>query len=109
MLMLCVVCIYYVRTSNYILYSEVIQSALICYIPKLIRKKYIPLPNLNFDDIVMSRGNRNFHLCIFVKCKALQYVTKDSHNHYAKTANDWGLHEFVMLTSLFDQDSRFLV
>jgi hypothetical protein len=51
---------------------EVIQSALLCYVPKLSRKKYIVLPNLNFDDVVMSCGNRNFHLRLFVKGGALQ-------------------------------------
>lgn len=36
-------------------------------------------------------------------------VTKESQNRYSKTAKDWGWREFVTLTSLFDQDSGFLV
>lgn len=36
-------------------------------------------------------------------------VTKESQNHYSKAAKDWGWREFVTLTSLFDQDSGFLV
>jgi len=34
--------------------------------------KYIPLPIYNSDDVVMSRGNRNFHLRLFAKGGALQ-------------------------------------
>jgi hypothetical protein len=49
------------------IYIEVIQSALMCYIPKFLRKKYIPLPNLNSDDVITSRGNKKFHLHLFVK------------------------------------------
>lgn len=36
-------------------------------------------------------------------------VTKESQNRYSKAAKDWGWHEFVTLTSLFDQDSGFIV
>ncbi|KAJ3679504.1 hypothetical protein LUZ60_017515 [Juncus effusus] len=36
-------------------------------------------------------------------------VSKESQNRYSKTAKDWGWREFVTLTSLFDQDSGFLV
>ncbi|XP_074592183.1 uncharacterized protein LOC141847974 [Curcuma longa] len=36
-------------------------------------------------------------------------VTKESQNRYSKVAKDWGWREFVTLTSLFDQDSGFLV
>lgn len=36
-------------------------------------------------------------------------VTKESQNRYSKSAKDWGWREFVTLTSLFDQDSGFLV
>ncbi|MCO5581700.1 hypothetical protein L7F22_035589 [Adiantum nelumboides] len=36
-------------------------------------------------------------------------VTKESQNRYSKAAKDWGWREFVTLTSLFDQDSGFLV
>ncbi|KAG2308307.1 hypothetical protein Bca52824_028055 [Brassica carinata] len=36
-------------------------------------------------------------------------VTKESQNRYSKAARDWGWREFVTLTSLFDQDSGFLV
>lgn len=36
-------------------------------------------------------------------------VMKESQNRYSKTAKDWGWREFVTLTSLFDQDSGFLV
>lgn len=49
------------------------MSALLCYIPKLLRKKYILLSNLNFDDVVTSYGNRNFYLHLFVKGRALQF------------------------------------
>jgi hypothetical protein len=61
-------CVYLLceNAKLYYLYIEVIQSALMCYIPKFLRKKYIPLLNLNSDDVVMSRGNRNFlltHIC----------------------------------------------
>jgi len=40
-------------------------------IPKSLSKKYIPLPNLNFGDVVMSRRNQNFQLHLFVKNGAL--------------------------------------
>jgi hypothetical protein len=45
-----------------------------CYvrIPKSLSKKYIPLPNLNFDDVIISCENQNFHLHLFVKSGALQ-------------------------------------
>lgn len=36
-------------------------------------------------------------------------MTKESQNRYSKAAKDWGWREFVTLTSLFDQDSGFLV
>ncbi|KAJ7566029.1 hypothetical protein O6H91_02G085600 [Diphasiastrum complanatum] len=36
-------------------------------------------------------------------------VTKESQNRYSKAAKDWGWREFVTLTSLFDQDSGFLM
>jgi hypothetical protein len=36
-------------------------------------------------------------------------VAKESQNRYSKVAKDWGWREFVTLTSLFDQDSGFLV
>lgn len=36
-------------------------------------------------------------------------VTKESQNRYSKAAKDWGWREFVTLTSLFGQDSGFLV
>ncbi|CAN6841711.1 unnamed protein product [Brassica oleracea] len=36
-------------------------------------------------------------------------VTKESQNRYSKAAKDWGWREYVTLTSLFDQDSGFLV
>eukprot|EP01018_Ginkgo_biloba_P001927 Gb_20787 [translate_table: standard] len=36
-------------------------------------------------------------------------VTKESQNRYSKAAKDWGWREFVTLTSLFDQDSGYLV
>ncbi|XP_077214729.1 uncharacterized protein LOC143849557 [Tasmannia lanceolata] len=36
-------------------------------------------------------------------------VTKESQNRYSKSAKDWGWREFVTLTSLFDQDSGFLI
>ncbi|KAF5748167.1 hypothetical protein HS088_TW04G00117 [Tripterygium wilfordii] len=36
-------------------------------------------------------------------------VTKESQNRYSKAAKDWGWREFVTLTSLFNQDSGFLV
>jgi hypothetical protein len=51
-----------------ILYIEVIQSALMCHCKK---KKYILLSIFNSDVVVMSRGNRNFHLRLFVKGEAL--------------------------------------
>ena len=36
-------------------------------------------------------------------------VSKESQNRYSKAAKDWGWREFVTLTSLFNQDSGFLV
>lgn len=36
-------------------------------------------------------------------------MTKESQNRYSKAAKDWGWREFITLTSLFDQDSGFLV
>lgn len=36
-------------------------------------------------------------------------VTKESQNRYSKVAKDWGWREFITLTSLFDQDSGYLV
>ncbi|CAE6008488.1 unnamed protein product [Arabidopsis arenosa] len=36
-------------------------------------------------------------------------ATKESQNRYSKAEKDWGWREFVTLTSLFDQDSGFLV
>lgn len=36
-------------------------------------------------------------------------LTKESQNRYSKAAKDWGWREFVTLTSLFDQESGFLV
>jgi hypothetical protein len=69
MFMLCV--FFYVRmpiilfiywgnfVSSDVLYSQVFE------------KKYIPLPNLNSDDVVMSYENKNFHLPIFVRGWAL--------------------------------------
>jgi hypothetical protein len=38
-------------------------------------KKNILLPIYNSDDVVMSRENRNFHLRLFVKGRALQVAT----------------------------------
>jgi len=37
----------------------------------LLKKKYIPFPIFNSDDVVMSRENQNFHLRIFIKGEAL--------------------------------------
>lgn len=36
-------------------------------------------------------------------------LIKESQNRYSKAAKDWGWREFVTLTSLFDQESGFLV
>jgi hypothetical protein len=44
----------------------------------LIKKKYILLPIYNSDDVVMSRGNRNFHLRLFVKGGALHKMSRGS-------------------------------
>jgi hypothetical protein len=41
--------------------------------PSLLDKLYLPLPIIYSDDVVMSRGNRNFHLRLFIKGGALQY------------------------------------
>jgi hypothetical protein len=57
-----------------ILYIEVIQLALMCHCKE---KKIILLSIFNSDDVVMSRGNRNFHLHFFVKGGALQIVLKE--------------------------------
>jgi hypothetical protein len=48
-----------------VLYSQVFKK----------KKKYILLTNLNSDDVVMSRENRNFHLYLFVKGRALHFHT----------------------------------
>jgi len=37
----------------------------------IVKKKHIPLPTFNSDDVVMSRENQNFHLRFFVKGEAL--------------------------------------
>jgi hypothetical protein len=47
--------------------SRGISISSMCYIPKFLQKKYFPLPNLNFDDVVMSRGNLKFSLTPFCK------------------------------------------
>jgi len=39
--------------------------------PSLLDKLYLPLPIIYSDDVVMSRGNRNFHLRLFEKGGAL--------------------------------------
>jgi hypothetical protein len=73
MLMLCV----YLLCENaklYYLYIEVFQLALMCYIPKFLRKKYILLPNLNFDDVITSRENRKFSLMPFYKRRDVTYA-----------------------------------
>ncbi|KAH0465420.1 hypothetical protein IEQ34_005523 [Dendrobium chrysotoxum] len=36
-------------------------------------------------------------------------LTKESQNRYSKAAKDWGWREFITLTSLFDQESGFLI
>jgi hypothetical protein len=44
----------------------------------------------NSDDVVMTRGNGNFHLCIFVKSGSLQ--CRILHGHvalYMKINNDF--------------------
>jgi hypothetical protein len=43
-----------------------------CYIFKFLRKKYISLPILNFDDVVMSCENSKILLTLFVKSVVLQ-------------------------------------
>jgi hypothetical protein len=54
----------------------------LCHIPKLLRKKYIPLAILNSDYIVMSRENRNFHLRPFAKGGTLHIRQGDPLSHY---------------------------
>lgn len=48
-------------------------------------------------------------LCVVNQKMEEKSVTKESQNRYSKAAKDWGWREFVTLTSLFDQDSGFLV
>jgi hypothetical protein len=52
-----------------ILYIEVIQSVLMCHC----KEKLFLLPIYNSDMVIMSRGNRNFHLHLFVKGRTLQW------------------------------------
>jgi len=77
MLMLCVYLLCE-NTKLYYLYIEVIQSTLMCYIPKFLRKKYIPLSNLNFNDVVTSRGNWKVSLIYIYILKKVGHHTKIS-------------------------------
>jgi len=61
-------CIYYVRTSSYIIYLEVIS---VSSDVSLLKKKNIPLPIYNSDDVVMIRENSKFLLTPFVKIGSL--------------------------------------
>ena len=48
-------------------------------------------------------------LCVVNQRQEEKSISKESQNRYSKAAKDWGWREFVTLTSLFDQDSGFLV
>jgi hypothetical protein len=71
--MLMFVCNYYLRTSwsSLITYwgNSVSSDVLYSYV---VKKNYIPLSNLNSDNVVTSHKNRNFHLRLSVKSGALQ-------------------------------------
>ncbi|XP_051137065.1 uncharacterized protein LOC127255534 isoform X2 [Andrographis paniculata] len=69
-----------------------------------------------FLEVTDSRANGNDWSCFVSHRLAVlnqrmeeKSVTKESQNRYSKAAKDWGWREFVTLTSLFDQDSGFLV
>ncbi|CAN6449841.1 unnamed protein product [Victoria cruziana] len=69
-----------------------------------------------FLEVTDSRNTSNDWSCFVshrlsvVNQKAEEKsVTKESQNRYSKAAKDWGWREFITLTSLFDQDSGFLV
>jgi hypothetical protein len=58
----------------------------------MLRKKYIPLPIYNSNDVVMSCENRNFHLRLFVKGGALHCLAM---RHQPKEF--FSFHDFVMV------------
>jgi hypothetical protein len=51
--------------------SNSVNSVVLSF--QLLRRKkiYIPLSILNSNDVVMSRENQNFYLCLFAKGEAL--------------------------------------
>jgi hypothetical protein len=57
------------------LFLYILKYFVRCSDVSMLRKKYIPLPIYNFDDVVMSRENRNFHLRLFVKGGVLQTLS----------------------------------
>jgi hypothetical protein len=59
-----------VNTNQVILFRGISVNFDVLLVPKLYI--YIPLLDLISDDVLMSRENRNFYLCLFVKCRALQ-------------------------------------
>jgi hypothetical protein len=88
------VCIYYMRAC-WSLYIEVIQSSLVLY-TCVTKKKYIPLPNFNSDDVVMSHRNSKFSLTLFVKGGVL-------HQQRVIWANIGCWHFFNLFSTFFFQ------
>ncbi|KAL0897627.1 hypothetical protein Bca101_081588 [Brassica carinata] len=70
-----------------------------------IKSKRFQIGNRDCRLIVYPRGI----LSVVNQRLEEKLVTKESQNRYSKAARDWGWREFVTLTSLFDQDSGFLV
>lgn len=69
-----------------------------------------------FLEVTDSRNTNNDWSCFVSHRLAVvnqrveeKSVTKESQNRYSKAAKDWGWREFITLTSLFDQDSGFLL
>jgi hypothetical protein len=66
----------------FILYIEVIESALMCYC----KRKMYSAVNLYSDDVVVDvitiRRNQNFHLRIFVKKRVVTFDRKSRPNVY---------------------------
>ncbi|KAI4379757.1 hypothetical protein MLD38_006011 [Melastoma candidum] len=69
-----------------------------------------------FLEVTDSRGTSNEWSCFVSHRLSVvnqrmeeKSVSKESQNRYSKAAKDWGWREFVTLTSLFDQDSGFIV
>ncbi|CAN4101659.1 unnamed protein product [Withania somnifera] len=88
-----------------------------------IKSRRFQIGNRDCRLIVYPRGQSQppCHLSVFLEvtdsrnsnsdwsCFVSHRLSVESQNRYSKAAKDWGWREFVTLTSLFDQDSGFLV